>query len=232
MKNIIFLILSLFLIACSNQYGSKISQDDNNYSGSGVEKLYVSNISGDIEVDKWDSNQIRVKITKRSFLEVSLDDIDTDIHKGKTFKVEAKCNNPLSIDNVYVKYKIYVPENIEVECKNVSGDIIVGDVSYIDKLSTTSGNINVDIDNMKGDVEITTTSGNIKADINNMTDDVKITTTSGNIQARVKDGIYKKIEASTTSGNVNIDGLSKKSTGEYEIKLKATSGNIDVDEKK
>lgn len=208
MKKIIFFILTLFSISCSSESGNYINEDSKTYSADGVEKVYISTSSGDVVVEKWNSNNIEIKTIKRSYFQMNLNEVDTKISKGKKFKIESEYKNEINKINTYIKYKIYIPENIEVEIKTDTGDIDVMNVTFIDEITTNSGDIDVDVINMK--------------------ENVKIETKDGDIKAKIKEGIYKKIETNTVFGDVKLDGISRKSSGKYNIELKTNSGDIIV----
>ena len=120
--------------------------------------------------------------------------------------------------------------------KSVSGDI---KISYLKtgKVKTTSGDIEItsfengeitsisgeiEIDNFIGSGSIETTSGDIRLNKFEILGNTTINSTSGDIRVNLLNEAY--ITADTISGDKDI----KNSRGEYDLKLKTISGDIDV----
>ena len=125
--------------------------------------------------------------------------------------------------------------------KSTSGDIKIDECS-IGYISTTSGKIDIGqineanlestsgdikVENIKEKCNIKTTSGKIKVNDSTINQNSGITSVSGDITIVNKDDIYYDTE--TVSGDVKIEKNNNRKS-DIELKLKTTSGNINIKE--
>lgn len=115
--------------------------------------------------------------------------------------------------------------NGDVDVRTTSGDISLNEVTGKTKLEATSGEIDGDLRG-SGAVEARTTSGDIELQVADAKS-VQAEATSGSIQLSVPDRAYK-VDADTSSGDVNLGDLRQDDGSEYAISVKATSGDIDL----
>jgi len=211
-------------------------------------KLYLSNISGQIEVATWKNAQVKIealKTSKASSLakakeNAALVTIEV-IKEGDLVRVETKYPKRSgsfwggdSI-NVSVDYKLWVPDQAAVELKSVSGDVNVAPLGGKAKIGCVSGNVdllgaagaevdlvsgNLTLANIAGDAYLKTVSGNIEA--TRVKGSIKAEAVSGDID--LKDvSEAQMIDAKNVSGNITYEGKIK-AGGRYE--LKAHSGDV------
>ena len=88
------------------------------------------------------------------------------------------------------------------------------------------GRTKVNNNYQKSDVTLTIKNqcGDIEIDNVSLTENAKIKTTSGDVEIDKINNIY--IDATTTSGKVDIKNNDRKA--DYELKIKTTSGDISV----
>ena len=125
--------------------------------------------------------------------------------------------------------------------KSTSGDIKIDECS-IGYISTTSGKIDIGqineanlestsgdikVENIKEKCNIKATSGKIKVNDSTINQNSGITSVSGDITIVNKDDIYYDTE--TVSGDVKIEKNNNRKS-DIELKLKTTSGNINIKE--
>ena len=125
--------------------------------------------------------------------------------------------------------------------KSTSGDIKIDECS-IGYISTTSGKIDIGqineanlestsgdikVENIKEKCNIKTTSGKIKVNDSTINQNSGITSVSGDITIVNKDDIYYDTE--TVSGDLKIEKNNNRKS-DIELKLKTTSGNINIKE--
>lgn len=226
---LLFLGLTFLTLVISCDMWDEASQTERyskTYSADGVKKLKVTNTSGDVDIRKWDQDEIEIRAIKRAFFEDDLDKVHVDCDKGTTIRVRTKYDNDWV--NAQVDYEIKVPRNVTVEITNTSGDVEVYGVTYVYEVEVTSGDIKVNNTDYIRKVE--TTSGDIDVEINNMNRNVYIESTSGDIDVSIRKDIYDDINIKTTSGDVDYNGTDRHGSGEFDINIKATSGDVELEE--
>ncbi|OGD14823.1 MAG: hypothetical protein A2V76_02950 [Candidatus Aminicenantes bacterium RBG_16_63_14] len=211
-------------------------------------KLYLSNVSGQIEVATWKNAQVKIEALKTSKADTlakakeNAGEVTIEVTKeGDLVRVETKYPKRSggfwggkSI-NVSVDYKIWVPDQAAVELKSVSGDVRVAPLGGKAKIGCVSGNIDLlgaagaDVDlvsgdltleNIAGDAYLKAVSGNIKA--TQVKGSVEVEAVSGDIDLRdVSEAMT--VNAKSISGNITYAGKIK-AGGRYE--LKAHSGDV------
>jgi DUF4097 and DUF4098 domain-containing protein YvlB len=212
--------------------------------------VYLSNISGDIQVKSWSENSVKIEAIKVSQASTSqrakenADRVQIEVEKvGKTLRIETKF--PKSIDrwfsgsmNVSVDYWIWIPEQASIEIKTVSGDIkaeglgglfeanaVSGDITVkkVDKgmaIETVSGDL--ELDDINGDADLETVSGEIV--LNRIKGSVDAETVSGEIELR-EISMARDVEAKTVSGDITYHG-DINPQGRYT--LKTHSGDVEL----
>jgi DUF4097 and DUF4098 domain-containing protein YvlB len=206
-------------------------------------RLYLSNVSGDVDVMTWKDAQVKIEALKTSKA-ASADKAKENAAKvtidvtGEGDMVRVETNYPKQTGgfwrgdsiNVSVDYKIWVPEQASVELTAVSGDIHVAAIGGAAKIKCISGNVELkaaasaDLDmvsgdltigNVGGDVYIKGVSGNI--DVSGIKGSVDVKTVSGDIKLMdVPDAQTVGVES--VSGNVTFMGVIK-AGGRYELKV-------------
>ncbi len=189
-------------------------------------KVYLSNISGDIEVKTWKESRVKIdglKISQASTqakakenagkvtIEVTLE--------GQTLRIETKYperNRSWGEDslNVSVDYKLWIPEKASLEVKCVSGDVTVDPLGGKCDVSCVSGD--VDVLGAEG-LEANVTSGELT--VKNIMGDAYLTTVSGDIQAETIKG---SVESESVSGDIDLKSVSEANR----VDAKTVSGDI------
>ncbi len=190
-------------------------------------KLYLNNVSGQIEVMTWKEAQVKIEAVKTSkagslakakenaalvTIEVTK---DADLVRVET-KYPKKSGGFWGGDsiNVSVDYKIWVPDQAAVELKSVSGDVSVAPIGGMAKIGCVSGN--VDLKGAAG-ADVDLVSGELT--LENIAGDAYLKTVSGDIQAT---GVKGSIEAEAVSGEIDLLDVSEAQT----VSAKSVSGGI------
>ncbi len=190
-------------------------------------KVYLSNVSGDIDVKTWPQEQVKIdatKVTEASSAEKAKEDaaqVTIEVNKvGNVLRIETKYPERLGglfhkSLRVSVNYVLWIPDKASAEIKDVSGDIIVEGVGGALIAKSVSGDVDVRKAAMGADCDAV--SGELKlADI---VGDVNLKTVSGTIAAtRIKGSI----EAETVSGDIDLSEVSDAMV----VKAKVLSGNL------
>jgi DUF4097 and DUF4098 domain-containing protein YvlB len=190
-------------------------------------RLYLSNISGDIEVMTWKEAQVKIealKTSKAKTLDKAKENaelVTIEVTKGEGLvRVETKYPKKdggfWGGDNISVSvdYKIWVPDQAAVEIKSVSGDVHVSPLGGSAKIGCVSGDVEllgaagVDVDLVSGDLTLENIAG-----------DAHVKAVSGDIGAtRIKGSV----EVEAVSGDIDLLDVS----GAQAVSVKSVSGDI------
>lgn len=190
-------------------------------------KLYLSNVSGQIEIATWKNAQVKIealKTSKASSLDKAKENaalVTIEVTKeGDLVRVETKYpkrrggfwgGDSISVS---VDYKVWVPDEAAVELHSVSGDVRVAALGGKAKIGCVSGN--VDLLGAAG-AEVDLVSGELT--VENIAGDAYLKTVSGNIEAtRIKGSV----EVEAVSGDIDLQDVSEAQT----VDAKSVSGNI------
>ncbi len=189
-------------------------------------RVYLGNISGDIEITPWKQNQVKidaVKVSEASSLDKAKENaaqvtVDVATVEG-VLRIETKYPEKKHFwegnsGNVSVSYKLMVPEMAAVEVKSVSGDVKIGALGGALKVKSVSGAVTVlgaagvDIDLVSGDITVENIAG-----------DAYLEAVSGNIKATKVKG---SLEAGSVSGEVTLKDVSEARS----VKAHSVSGDL------
>jgi DUF4097 and DUF4098 domain-containing protein YvlB len=189
-------------------------------------KVYLANISGDIEIKSWKEDQVKIealKVSEASTLEKAKENaalVPIEVSNGASVvRIETKYpsgrgfwgNNSL---NVSVSYKLWIPEKASVDVKSVSGDVHVDPIGGAAKVRSVSGNVDV-LGAAGADVNLT--SGDLT--VANIMGDAYIKTVSGTVRATKVQG---SVETESVSGDLELKDVSEART----VTGKTISGDI------
>ncbi len=189
-------------------------------------KVYLGNVSGDIDIQTWKEGQVKIealKVSEASSMDKAKENaaqVTIEVTKeGDTLRIETKYPERHGFwggdnINVSVSYKLWVPEMASVEVRSLSGDVKLAPIGGTAKVHSVSGNVTVegaagaDIDLVSGDVVV----GNVLGD-------AYLKTVSGDITvAKVKGSV----EIASVSGDLELKDVSDAKT----VTGKSVSGNI------
>ncbi|HYM62103.1 MAG TPA: DUF4097 family beta strand repeat-containing protein [Thermoanaerobaculia bacterium] len=182
----------------------------------------LTNVNGHITIRSWDQPRIRVHAektaeafdndaAKKGLAELKIEMAQT----GDRLNVVTHCprNNTFNIFDflsgqqvgLSVAYEITLPRQINVNVDNTNGAIELSGVSGNLKLETTNGRITADP--ASGRLEAHSTNGSIHARLLRVDGDrpLNIETTNGRIEITVPPALRATLDARTTNGSVRSD---------------------------
>ncbi len=189
-------------------------------------KVYLTNISGDIEIKSSREDQVRIealKVSEASTLEkakenAALVPIEVTSEAGvvriETKYPENRGSWGRESINVSVDYKIWIPERASAEIKSVSGDVNAAGIGGQARVKSVSGN--VDVLGAAG-ADIGVVSGDVTAD--NISGDAYLKTVSGTVKATKVKG---SVESESVSGDIELKDVSEARS----VSGKSVSGTI------
>jgi DUF4097 and DUF4098 domain-containing protein YvlB len=208
-------------------------------------RVYLEVKSGDVEVNSWDKNEVKIIAHKNATIDIyhTEGNIRIIVSRPQSFhyelfipdkahlrvetasgRVEAReIGGFVDVRTVSGDIKVITAEN-GIRCKTVSGDIHLEKITGNADLKTTSGKITVE--GIKGSIKADTVSSKIEIEAFSHAEEMEIESISGNIKLRGElspGGIY---ELNSHSGNVKI-GIPSESN--FELRVETFSGNIHCD---
>ncbi|MBN2090958.1 DUF4097 family beta strand repeat protein [candidate division KSB1 bacterium] len=195
-----------------------VTQINKEYSVKPGGNLKISNVAGDIKVNSWNNNQ--VKIVENLKIEVY-----TQEEAQKTYeKILAgyqQTGNDVIVEGIegrnWIKrnFQINVPKEFNLDLQTSGGDLEIASIKGLVELKTSGGDIQ--ILEVTGNVEAKTSGG-----------DLKLEKIDGNVVAKTSGGdvdlmdLSGAIDVKTSGGDITLVG------GKKEIDLKTSGGSIDV----
>jgi hypothetical protein len=175
--------------------------------------VQVASTSGDISINTWDQNQIKVVAHRRVAAENQTDAKSvadatrisiTANAAGDRVTVDS-ATGPLSVSryNVTNSFEIFVPRNVAVDLTTRRGDIAVHSRTGTVKAASARGNIN--IEDVTGNAELTAHRGDLRID--RISGDVSVSGSFGNAEITGIDGAVR-LDADVT-GSLHMAKISK-----------------------
>ena len=181
-------------------------------------KIEVYNINGNIEISKWDKDDVEVNALKSTRVgKDELEKVKIDVTTNGDMEIRTKYLEKKA--KVSVNYEIKVPATVVVaRVENSNGKIELKGTKGPSKLRTSNGKINVE--DADGHIEAETSNG--KIDIEDVSGYVNVRTSNGSIDISGTAGISKVI---TSNGSINVEVPDIKGD---EVEIKTSNGSIDV----
>ena len=213
-------------------------------------KVFLGNVSGDIEVKTWQEEQVKIdalKIAEASSLSRAQEDskkVTIEVNQeGNVLRIETKYPDHKGIWghdslDVSVYYKVWIPDKATLEIKSVSGDVMAEGAGALVGVNVVSGDVVVrgagqgadcktvsgelTLEGIAGEVDLKSVSGTIT--INRISGSVAAETVSGDIEIREASDA-KSLKLKTLSGDIIYQGKVNPN-GRYT--LKSHSGDINL----
>ena len=222
---------------------------DRTYPFSAGQLLALSNTNGDVYVEPWDRDEVRVRAVKRvktrgSSADAALEELRIEVDVDSR-GIEIETVNPSwrrimgwSGVSASVEYEIQLPREADLEVRTVNGEIEVSGLAGEIRLRSTNGGIAV-LDSA-GSVSAATTNGGIKVELQEVSSEgMEFETTNGGIKVDLPSTVRASVYARTTNGSIDTDfavavrGTVRRNRlegdingGGPEIDLRTTNGSI------
>ena len=172
-------------------------------------KVFLSNVSGDVEVRTWDKDEVKIdalKVSEASSLSQAKENcglVTIEVTKeAGLLRIETKYPHQKTFwggnsINVSVDYKLWIPAKASAEVKSVSGDVELEAIGGAVKAGVVSGSVT--LKKAAAGADLNTVSGELT--LEDITGNVYLKTVSGDIDVtRIKGSI----EAETVSGGIEM----------------------------
>jgi DUF4097 and DUF4098 domain-containing protein YvlB len=247
-KYLVIILLPFLLYACDVDIDGIDDMDDvrveeedtRSFSSSQIKEVEVETINGSVECSVWDSDTIQVTFDKwatgddREEAEDRMDDMKISIS-------EDTGSGTLSIDVDRRSYSwggygcnvsLNIPSSISLDLKSTNGAIEIQDTRGSAILETSNGSITVR--NHYGELNGSSSNGAINVDIILPAyGECILRTSNGQIVLSVPNTTSAMIEASTSNGKIEIEGLDVTATKvgktDFKGKMGGGKGHIDLE---
>lgn len=197
------MFLELFAAAATVLAGGAVQDTDTTFAAGGADRLDVESAGGEVVVEAWDRDEIRVQAAhaRRNRVEVR--------RRGMTVYVDAAA---------IVDYRIWVPERLDVSVEGWQTSIVVQGTRGRVEAETFTGS--VDIRGGRDRVTATAVNGNLniqgaqgEVTAEGMSGTIRISESVGDIRAEVMSGTIRisdargSVAAETVGGSVVLEGI-------------------------
>jgi len=245
MKAKIFLI-TIFLVAfglngcglLSKKYTKTETSNYNIYAGN-KKKISLENINGNVTIAQIsDSNTLTIKAfkevkVKKKYLETPFEEIVIELDTNSEIifvKTEINHKGSESIFNYgreqRVDYEIHLPSNIEIEVDNVNGNVVLSGSNNSLTVSLVNGDI--DVSKFTGKIECEITNGSFSGKIDS-TSGLDINTINGSVTLFLNNYMNANIRAESVNSKITDENLQFRDLMKKNKLLRGKLGNVNTD---
>jgi len=186
-------------------------------------RINIVNINGDVHVNVWDQNSVKVDAVKRARSSQRLSEVTIDVQSApdilqiKTKYPEERFNGRNNGDSwASVEYTLTVPRRAKLDgAELVNGSLDVEGVQGDVRASLVNGTVKAS--GLGGEVKLSTVNGGIEANVAALetAKGVQLNSVNGPIVLIVPSGASADVKASTVHGGITNDFGLKVEDGEY-----------------
>ncbi len=230
---------------------------DQNYDTAANAAIGVRNTNGNIEIETWDRDEVRVFAEKKAQARnredalALLEETEIVIREtggGLTIEVDLPDNSWRKRGNASVNFRLTVPRGASIEGGSTNGGIEITGVDGRVEVETTNGSIalrdiggDTDVETTNGQIKAfgiggalnaRTTNGGIDAEVlaTSLQDDMRLTTTNGSVDLALSSALAASVDASAQNGRVynDIDGISSSSSSRKSASFDMNGGGPEI----
>lgn len=177
-------------------------------------RVHIENINGDVHVNVWDQNSVKVDAVKRAYSQKRLSEVTIDVQSAPDM---------LRIKTQYPEDRTYDGRNREDSFASVEYTLTVPRRAGLDGADLVNGSL--DVEGVQGDVRASLVNGTVTA--SGVGGEVKLSTVNGGIDANVADlQTAKGVQLNSVNGSIVLVVPSGASA---DIKASTVHGNITND---
>jgi hypothetical protein len=135
-------------------------------------RVSVANINGDVHINVWDQNSVKVDAVKRAYSQPRLSEVTIDVTNAA---------DSVQIKTKYPENQNYDRRNREDSAASVEYTLTVPRRASLEGAELVNGSL--DVDGIQGDVEASLVNGTVKA--SRLGGEVKISTVNGGVEANL-----------------------------------------------
>lgn len=218
-------------------------------------RVSLSNINGDITIEPWGRNEVRVEATKTADSAETLSEIEIKVDAEPAavrIKTEMKGwgygnrNERNRYRRSRVDYKISVPRNAKLDAiEAVNGSVTISGHAGSTKIAAVNGNVNAS--GLSGIADLSTVNGRVIADFGSVARGslISLRTVNGSVAVTLPSDVDATIKADSLNGPISNDfGLQvrkgayigrdlhgKLGSGDAQIRLNSVNGELAIKRK-
>jgi DUF4097 and DUF4098 domain-containing protein YvlB len=177
-------------------------------------RVNIANINGDVHVNVWDQNSVKVDAVKRAYSQQRLSEVTVDVQSASdtvTIKTRYPENRNYNGGNredswASVEYTVTIPRRAQLDgAELVNGSLDVAGVQGSVRASLVNGTVKAS--GLGGEVKLSTVNGGIEANVATLETarGVQLTSVNGSIVLIVPSGASADVKASTVHGSITND---------------------------
>lgn len=251
MMNTLTKITIALLTTCALNVHANVNDTiEKTFNLSGQGELVLENINGDVVIESWDNNSVKVTAEINASSQEARDRVQVKMKQsGDRIIVETDYENNSggwgrnSNNSGSVDYVVMVPKDIDLrELDVVNGSLMIKNVSG--ELNADVVNGSVDASGLASDVSVESVNGAVELRFDDAAKNLEISveTVNGSIRLYVSDNFGATVTASTGNGSIKTDFGLQGTKGTYygnelegkfgdassEIELESVNGSIKV----
>ncbi len=205
---------------------------DQTYPAAAGVRVSLENINGDVSVDVWDRDEVRVEAVKKSDDAELLAKMKIEV-EATQHSIDIETDLPSNRRNgvhMSVEYTLTVPRNAFTEMELVNGSLQIQGVQGGVEVDCVNGNI--DARDLAGSVSVESVNGAtaVFMDSSDPGDDISIESVNGSVELHLASGVGAELFAETVNGSIHNDLGIEVHKGKYIGKsLRGTVGAGSVD---
>ncbi|TRX55857.1 DUF4097 family beta strand repeat-containing protein [Thalassomonas sp. M1454] len=233
MKTLNKLTLALLATCAFNASAKVESTIEKTFELTAQGQLVLENVNGDVNIESWQQNSIKVTAELQAKTQEDLDRIEVNMKQsGNRVSVETDYSEGRSGwsnngSSGSVDYTVMVPANIDLrDIELVNGSLNIENVSG--ELNADVVNGSVEATGLAADVEVDSVNGAVELSFADSAKnlDISVDTVNGGIRLYLPDDFGAQVEVSTGNGSIKTDyGLSGTKGAYYGTDLKGSFGD-------
>lgn len=218
-------------------------------------RVAVSNVNGQIVIEAWDRNEVRLEATKVADSAESLADVELKIDsRPDSFSVKTDYRDWRYSGRerdrhrkIEVHFKLSVPRGAALnQIEAVNGSVTLSNFTNISKVSAVNGNVNAA--NLRGNASLSTVNGTVNADFEQLErgTQISLNTVNGRVNVSLPSDVNATVKAESLNGSISNEfGLSVKKgkyigrnlhgrlgSGEVQVRLNSVNGGLAIQRRK
>lgn len=178
-------------------------------------RVSISNINGDVHINVWDRNEVKVDAVKRAFRPERLSEVTIEVNntadsiliktkypeRNLNFESRSRENNPASVE-----YTLTIPRGARLDgAELVNGSLDIEGVQGDVHASLVNGEVKAG--GLGGEVKLSTVNGRVEANVAALdaAKGVTLSSVNGSIVLIVPSGASAQVKASTIHGGITND---------------------------
>jgi len=203
--------------------GDELTQEYHQaYALSPTGRVSIANINGDVHINVWDQNSVKVDAIKRAYDQQSLTEVTIEVTNApdsvmiKTRYPDNSGNRDRNRGWASVEYTLTIPRGASLDgAELVNGSLDIEGVQGDVHASLVNGVVKAD--GLGGEVKISTVNGSVEANVARLGEakNVTLNSVNGSITLIVPTGANADVKASTIHGKITNDFGLAVEEGEY-----------------